>query len=565
MQLKKINLLWPMVTLAIIAGIYARFTQLEWHFSHPDDVGVARTIIKSKLTGNFDIFAVSNYWTYAPFQFLFTNFLISTGDTYRDFLFWGRLPSAIFNSLSLPAGLFFFYLWDRFKSGSVVLGIALLACSFESIIFAKQMSSYGLGVTAAVILLIVLIWMARKTEPSLRDFCIMASILAFCGWLQYQVLFFMPAVFIAVWLAYVKDTASFISNCFKLFLTGLLYLALVAPLLYFFVLQHPLTGAYIWSDGVNLEFSYMPWVGMTHLQWLRYTVTFFLSNLLIVFDANTAFMLAESSFYHPVMWFLSLCFILALFCLPFSRDKLKRTIGIYALVVFITWFTLVALDRISFSPTRHSLIFMPTMVVLIVSGFRLICEFLMNAAGFDDEKRARIMPRVFTLMAAVVLFIFAMNLPNFLEQRRDVFIESEILETLKEYKADSVLMLRDTAQADMMRDVKAYINNIDGEKSNKDRMHPYQRIAWISRMSKMHPNKLKEIVAMHNQYLLEYYRQIPRIEGRPHPLDKFPYTYDIIYSKEIESDVEIDFSNRTKNGTNALYLYILAREVYPKS
>jgi len=81
-----------LIIIVILIGCYARFTDLSWHFSHVDDIGVAKSILDYKSRGAFGVFAVSNRWTYAPGQFLITAFLIHPNQTYRDLLFSGTTP-----------------------------------------------------------------------------------------------------------------------------------------------------------------------------------------------------------------------------------------------------------------------------------------------------------------------------------------------------------------------------------------------------------------------------------------------------------------------------------------
>src|SRR5690606_3243572 len=121
------------------------------------DIGVAKSILDHERSGSPGTFtSVARFWTYAPFQFWFTPLLIHPDQTYREFLFWGRLPSVFFSVLGLALLAFFYRLYDRWKTGRVFAALAILAFSWENIIHARQMHNYALGVTAFIALMVLL-------------------------------------------------------------------------------------------------------------------------------------------------------------------------------------------------------------------------------------------------------------------------------------------------------------------------------------------------------------------------------------------------------------------------
>ena len=177
---KKINLKILFICLLILAGSWVRWIDLAWHFSHIDDISPLAQIVEQKRSGGFDLFVVPSFsnnhqsstglpvgeWslrpkggersskyvdgatgstrgesTYAPFQFFFTTFLISPEQNYRDLLFWGRLPSCLFSILGLIALIIFYSKYAAKNSWAVISSVALLAFSWENIIFAKQSSN----------------------------------------------------------------------------------------------------------------------------------------------------------------------------------------------------------------------------------------------------------------------------------------------------------------------------------------------------------------------------------------------------------------------------------------
>ncbi|MCA9400320.1 MAG: hypothetical protein KC713_01740, partial [Candidatus Omnitrophica bacterium] len=136
--------IYTLLIVAVLAvGIWARADRLAWHFTHVDDIGVAKTILEYHQEGANPLFAVATHWTYSPFQFFFTPFLVSLDQSYRSLLFWGRFPSLIFSILGLLTAVLFYWRWKGRVGASCLVTITWMACSLEWIIFAKQMHNYA--------------------------------------------------------------------------------------------------------------------------------------------------------------------------------------------------------------------------------------------------------------------------------------------------------------------------------------------------------------------------------------------------------------------------------------
>ncbi|MCM8775322.1 MAG: hypothetical protein NC930_03075, partial [Candidatus Omnitrophica bacterium] len=158
------------IGLLILAGILVRLIDLGEHFTHVDDIGVAKSILNAKapysipmkeegmddakifmadagIKGSLPfwdqvvsislnllekvmgaqlykafasqarkLFAVSRAWTYAPLQFFITYFLIETDQSYREKIFWGRFPSFLFGVGGLFLIVWFYAVYDRLKT-----------------------------------------------------------------------------------------------------------------------------------------------------------------------------------------------------------------------------------------------------------------------------------------------------------------------------------------------------------------------------------------------------------------------------------------------------------------
>ena len=152
--------------LLIGAGALARFWDLSWQFSHNDDIGVAKTILDARMPGSLRaLLAIPRQWTYAPVQFFLTFFLVRPDQGYREILFWGRLPSCLAAIGGLGAFAFFYRRFREDWFPRMLPALALLAFSWQFIIYSKHMSNYAIGVTACIGMMILLLGLVQK--PSL--------------------------------------------------------------------------------------------------------------------------------------------------------------------------------------------------------------------------------------------------------------------------------------------------------------------------------------------------------------------------------------------------------------
>ena len=217
---KKIGLI---LLLAILAtGIYARFVELEWHFTNVDDRGVAETIFKNRQTNEYGRFPIPTFYTYAPLQFLITPWLISDDQEYRDTIFWGRLPSCLLGILGLFFFIFFYRLYEKEHISRMFLPLALLACSWENIIHAKQMHNYAFGVTACIGVLILIFYNLSLKKISVAQTLINALLFTVCSYAHYQILPLIPCAYLTLFLYFIKIDQKKWHLFLKFLISGLL-------------------------------------------------------------------------------------------------------------------------------------------------------------------------------------------------------------------------------------------------------------------------------------------------------------------------------------------------------
>ena len=242
---------WFLYCVIISLGIFLRCGTLAGHFAHYDDVGVAQTIVKAKMSGASAWMAVSKIWTYAPLQFLFTAMMIDPQLPYKDILLYGRLPSCVSSILGIVLFLIFLSRRKDKSFPSTVVALTLVACSWQNIIYAQQMSNYAIGVTAHILILIMLQNVLEQQEFKMRN-AALAVFAAIVGcYSQYSILFFMPAFWLILIYAYAQRSNKKISALLILGVMGALFISSIGILYWSFLKAKAGFGTNAWNVGPN--------------------------------------------------------------------------------------------------------------------------------------------------------------------------------------------------------------------------------------------------------------------------------------------------------------------------
>lgn len=548
---------WLLLALILTTGIYARFKDLAWHFTNVDDRGVAEIIFRNRETGEFGAFPISRFYTYAPLQFFITPLLIDAAQPYRTMLFRGRLPSCVLGIAGILALAFFFRKREGRWAGGALLALALLACSWENIIHAKQMHNYALGVTAAILLTILYDSLSARERLGLRELLPASLALAVLAHAQYQILALVPWFYLALFLPRLqvrplKDLAVLAG---KFILSGLLYGILIFPMVYFLLRRflEENAGAPGVAQGIHGEFLFRWPQAVPVLEGLRYAATFFLRNFLIVFQANTAFTPENSPAAGPAGIVLLMIFIAGVWGMARSEDRRTRRLGLFFALIAASWTFLIVSGKLTFGPTRHTLILLPFFLVMVREGWRVIWQRLPETF----QKREAMVSAAVVL---AVLGLFQVHYPQFLRERRDPFVESEILETFHRYKVDTIFTNERSDGIRMMPGIRQYQDEVQATTPE-----PYQTVAWISKSDLNIP--FEQCDPYREQYNMQLLMKA-QASGKMEPFAKYACSeYRKVYEKKIDSDLQVDYSRRTRVNiyTNSLFFYIFSRLPAPES
>ncbi|MSR77737.1 MAG: hypothetical protein EXS63_05870 [Candidatus Omnitrophica bacterium] len=567
--MKKINFLICFILLFV--GIFIRADDLSRHFSHRDDLMVpqfilnydqpafrreldqARGIQRPLALAKYQIkkiLSVPAVTTFAPLQFLATSFLLSPDQDYRDVLFLSRLPSFVFSILGLLLCLLFYWKYNRFTTPAVLMALTLLTFSWENIIYAKQSNSYSIGVFV-VLGLLCLLWTYLNRPLTIKNAAWYGFLLALLSHAQYQMIFMIPAFLAAAFIYHWKNQKQSFKRAVST--TGILALSYgigVLPLFLFFLSKKLGAGANFWNIGPHHEFlcpriRILPLVEMISVLFHFFPTAFFAA-----FSAMTGFIPENHPLFIPIAWILLLLFFAGIIYFLQTQDKRVKTLGLFFLFLGITWILLILLRKITLGPTRHALVLLPCLAIMIAEGW----FFLVGKINFSKNSRG-IISSIIPLSIAVLFFY---SYPSMMRQRKDPFDPVKIEAVLKQYNVRTVVSCHSTWNLHLMKNITSnfhYVTHYDNWFEDKGKPN-FQRVAYVCHDKKIDEQTFNRTQSEINE-VFERQRK-PDYQWQDHFKD-----YRIIYSEERDSNTEMEFSARTKNGTNGFYYYVLDRNKLP--
>ena len=318
---------------------------------------------------------IPSLWTYAPVQFWFTQALLKpeTQYSYEEVKWRGRLPSFIFYLL----GVIGFY-WMLLKSdlgfrGRSTLALvmtAIIAFSLEERIHAAQMHSYAIGVLANVLI----IWPLFSLRDIKTNSFILLSILALCIALgvgmQYQGVLLVACGLLAIGF---NNPIDLKNKTFAIRYTYLL--ALLTGLIYLVVgnIFGMSNRAINWNAGPHGEFIVQGngWQEKG-IDFIRLISSYSAENLYAITSAIELDHFGAQLFGGVL---LVVCLLGVMYLCLRANDARYRFILLFISIYFLAYFSLVILGKLTFSPTRHLLYFLPMVVLLLGYGIIIIMSY----------------------------------------------------------------------------------------------------------------------------------------------------------------------------------------------
>ena len=401
------NRYWHIALVSIIAIIFliSRSVVFGTHFTHYDDIfgpylikvivnydaeyfasqvtkyGVSlsagmqdwiiNNLIQNDLIFNFikrmiGAFSISLVSTFAPLQFIFTALILNFDLPYQDFIKVMRLPSLISAFASFACLIFFARLFKGpIKIILMTCGSLLLTISWMLIIYTSQSENFMLGLFA-VFLMFFLIQRYAYITPSFGYSILLGVGLSALCFSHYQAIFFLPGFYLGYLLA-CKPKQRLKRFC-SLVPAGLINLSFVAIIYFIFLSErlgvNPGVG---WNAGFNQEFVWQ------QEYFLNGYINFF-TNFFSFFFVNAVKVIYGIFGFRESFDGLSItysCFLLLISTYGFyklSKSKNYYNIFIFILTTLIIWIGLVLAMKLTFSPTRHSIVLIPIVIILFSFG-----------------------------------------------------------------------------------------------------------------------------------------------------------------------------------------------------
>ena len=285
------------IILIFVIGFFSRSSTLVSHFTHIDDIGVAKTILNAKISaaqGNtvieniynpehenynlsykkeirkyldkdkhsfflniikiiYPYFAIPFFWSYAPIQFIFTTPLLTFAENYEQVKFFGRLPSLIFSLISFP----FFFIITRtlFNDRNYYLSLvaaSLFFLSWEYLIISQLMHNKAFGVLSFLIIIYFLLKLNTLNQKRyVTNGFKIGILLSFFVYADYQILMIIPA-FLAtmVWnLLEFKRLNDKINSLKFIFFSSFFTFILTLPAVFWISIKHLGVLKNSWNSG----------------------------------------------------------------------------------------------------------------------------------------------------------------------------------------------------------------------------------------------------------------------------------------------------------------------------
>jgi hypothetical protein len=580
-----------MIALIVLAGAAHRFALSRVHFTHIDDIAVAVTIATAKesppnvedllaiahakggssyrspriqllldlerlgilrplhaITGAaYPYIAVPLTFTYAPLQFILTGFLVHPGQDYASTKFWGRLPSVILSVLSIVLlGAVGLSLGKGATIGTALLLVSMLAFSGQHTTNAALMHSYAAASFAAAALLLLTARDAlRHDNSALFIFGRSLLLVALC-YLSYQACVLLPGYFAAITIGAWKRASP--NGALRVVARCLVFAAIVGiAFLPAYLLRVKDLVIVHYNAGPDGEFVIPTDSGILALRLIGRNSWITLKSLVSP--------VSDYSFSATLIGGLVLVGMAAGLArmLMLANRKQNWTaaaaLGVSCSITLALYVLLALAGKLVLAPTRHALAYLPYIAVPAVYG---LCTITIWVSSRYSIWRPRKLWLALALCGSLFLgFAFYNQVGTLFNDRSDRFDENEVRALAEAYNVDLVVA-RDSVQLFVMPAVSNFAP-IRGLAEPASRYsvgstpnEPPRRILLAAQYQPFSEDACKLL----QDWLVSNFRLRPWMP---------PCLLGVraLYAKTVQSGVEVEFSQRTRNGTNGIYIDVI--------
>lgn len=568
--------------LVIAIGAATRMPLLAIHFSHIDDLAVATGILDAKahpprmsdltaearwkaqegrstprtalllraaeapgVTAAVDSVAPAYPYlvtalkmTYAPLQFVATALMLTPGDSYEATKWRGRLPSFVACVLTmLLAGVVAARLWPAKWSPLFLTMAALLAFSFEYTVMAAQMYAYAAAATSTMAMLALAATARPETDLQWRTFGLYVLIPVALCYVSYQSILLLPGLYMALAAAVLTHTPARLWMGRLLRLGGLAAVtgAFVLPA---FLLRLSTVNTVGWNAGPNGAFV---------LSAGEAAGPFLANNGWAVVQG----MLSPLPETHPALPLLIgllavACFlgaaVLAFAALRWRTWSAAGTLGVFVAAALAVLLALTLMGRLTLSPTRHLVAYLPILVLLAGVGVKSLAGWIGGALG----RRWAGAETVAAVGVAVVFGLaYATSYPQFVQERRDAFSEARLVGLVQAQGATLVAGYGSTLQPLAMPALQTVAAVVNLDDPSPSAVWPVvrgpTRVLLVSHRNALSEEDCRKL--FQRLKLQPAAACLERAQARQVTADASP--------------VEVDYSRSTQNGTNGFFATVL--------
>ena len=560
------------ILLLILLSLNNALQLVKTHFTHVDDIGVAQTL----LLNNFDqkcsnyisekdiiinkdllckmikfpyiLTVIPRHWTYAPGQFWVTNLTLRLSDPeYQDIKIFGRISSFIFHCIGLLSFYYLLRLLPIIKENTVLILMLLSipAFSLEQQIYAAQMQSYAVGLFSYSIALIALIKLQNFHTNSNYENIKFSILSALSITFQYQALLFIASGFIVIFYKNFSNLSN-ISYLRKFLIIKFYFLTTIVITGTFLLFNHVGKGVH-WNAGPNSEYAIESDVFIERV--IEFPLKIIKAIPEIIYATLTP---VEINITYQLIYsiiFLSLIILGIIFLTKLRKENTNIN---FLLCVFFCYFIIIIglyLNKsITLSPTRHSLYYLPTFVILIGYGF-------LNLKKYIDKFKFLGFSFILSICYLSFLIYSIHQYKIFNAKREDLLTKYSLEKLVNNENINSIIY-------DGWNPEIIFFTKINAKKIQLDTFNTLNTSCEMMQLMYPYLNERGKYIWVSSWNDFDYAKNIlidnikwykGRCEEKPGGVLGKIYDVRLILKKN--SIVGVDLMNKTLNGTNQLYLY----------
>lgn len=387
-----------LVVIALIALVQT-YWLMPRHFTQVDDIGVAESLMVRNMDYRDDceknikeiggqvllwvlkkpervcqittklnrLSIIPSLWTYAPVQFWITQGFLTPSKiySYEEVKYWGRLPSYIFYVLGVCGfyGLLRFHWYEFSQRPLLVFTLAVfLGLSLEERIHAAQMHSYAIGIFANVVALFAYLKLINLKDRTYLSIFTLSGLFAISIGMQYQAILLVAASLVGVFISNYLITKRTDLDFFWRYSLLVAATVLITYCVVGNIFEFSSRGAN-WNAGPNGEFIVQ---GNSFFEKLHKLI-----NLIVfqtpenLYSIVSGIELSNSLAYVFGLGLSLLIFFGFLYLWKIrGANSSKAVLTLFSAYAAI-YFSFIFLGKLTFSPTRHFLFYLPIAIILV--------------------------------------------------------------------------------------------------------------------------------------------------------------------------------------------------------